>query len=105
MTIPARIRSKVERHLGPDADDDLFAKAMTFICEGFPPDCSHAATCLHDGDCFAGEPSVAAARLIDGLARKHDGATQSYLFAAATAIRNGKISIRTADVLPFGEPS
>ena len=97
--LSGRILDKVQRHLGENADDDLFAKAMTEFCEGFPPDCSHAFTCLHGGECFRGDPAIRAARVVSMAAAKHDGAVSAYLHAAAAAIRSGSISIRRADII------
>lgn len=101
MAVTARIRDKVQRHLGEDADDDLFAHAMTHICEGYPPACSAAFTCIYDGDCFKGDPAVAAARAIEGLAEKHDGTVRQYILSAARMVRNGGADIASAKVLPF----
>lgn len=86
-----RIGDKVERHLGPDADDELFAIAMTKICDGFAPECSYHFTCLRDGDCFKSRPDIAAAKVIEAAAEKEVGAVRAHLLAAAHEIRAARI--------------
>ncbi|AVA13833.1 hypothetical protein C3E99_08295 [Sphingopyxis sp. MG] len=92
----------MERHLGLEADDDLFAKAMVSICDGFPPDCSYAHTCLHDGDCFkSGNPALRAARVIEAMASRAEGSERVHILAAARWLRQDGASIGSAEVLPF----
>ena len=102
MSAPTkRIVGIIERHLGPDASDELYAKCMTSICEGYSPDCSYHHTCMHDGDCFRPDYNLQAARLIDGLARKENNpGIKQYLTKASAAIRDGTIKVGT-DPLQF----
>ena len=95
----ARIAGIVEKHLGPDASDVLFAKAMTYDCDGFPPDCSFYHTCLQGGDCFRKRPHIAAAKLIEKLAISHEGVIKTALLSAANGLRTGVVDIRNADVI------
>lgn len=101
MSVPKRIAGLVERHLGEDADDELYAKAMTSICDGHPPACSLAHTCLQDGDCFAGRQDITAARAIEKAAAEQEGGVKSLMLAAAQAVRRGDVNCGAA-VLPFG---
>ena len=100
MRVPKRIAGRIERHLGETADDDLFAKAMTSICDGFPPACSQAFTCLHGGDCFAGRQDISAARAIEKAALSEEGGVKSLMLAAAHALRKGDVKAG-AEILTF----
>lgn len=102
-----RIADKVERHLGPDADDELFAIAMTKICDGFAPECSYHFTCLLGGDCFKSRPDIAAAKVIEAAAGKEVGAVRAYLLAAAHEIRAARIyrGAKVVSHLPTPEPT
>ena len=86
------LEAKIEKHLGCEADDGLFAYAMTHICEGYPPACSIAETCMHDGDCFdSSKPHINAARLIEKASDEKPLKVRQYMEAAARALRNGDI--------------
>ena len=93
MSVSAkRIAGIVARHLGEDADDELYAKAMSHICDGYPPACSIAHTCLHDGDCFAGRQDIAAARAIEKAAASEQGGVRALMLSAARAVRKGQVT-------------
>lgn len=95
-----RISDKIARHLGPDADHELYGKAMAEICDGFPPDCSYHQTCLYDGECFRPCANREAARLIEKLAK--DEARDSVriiLQRAASVVRADHLS--KPNIVPF----
>lgn len=88
-----RIEDKVARHLGPDADDELYAIAMTKICDGFPPDCSYHQTCLQDGDCFKPCANREAAKMVEALAKQETrDSVRILLRRAAAAIRADRLT-------------
>ena len=86
------LAERIEKHLGKNADDELYAKAMAHICEGYSPDCSYHHTCLHNGDCFdTSKPHINAAREIEKVAATKSGKVASYMLAAARELRSGGI--------------
>lgn len=97
--IPTAIERRIERYLGPDADDDLFAKCMADICQGYGPDCSYHHTCMHGGDCFDGKPRTKAAKLLSGL-KGETPKVEAILRAVERDVRDGKYD-QDATVLKF----
>lgn len=84
-----------ERDLRHDADSARFGNAM-LTCEGYAPGCSETGRCQRDGQCFASNPSLVAARLIEGLIPTSchaRGMHLAYLRKVADMLREGDIHL------------
>lgn len=84
-----------ERDLRHDADSARFGNAM-LACEGYGPECSIAGRCQRGGECFASNPSLVAARMIEGListAGSARGMHLAYLRRVADMLRDGDVHL------------
>lgn len=74
--------------LAHNASDEAFAEAMV-RCQGFPPACSDAGRCEHDGMCFSASGrgfKTARAAMVEMITMERDVHVRSWLKLALDAL-------------------
>lgn len=82
--------------LAENASPEAYAAAMV-KCQGYPPSCSDACECLHDGDCFTRDGAGfkgARAQVAALVAAESDVYTRSLLKLALDALDHNQFQMR-----------
>lgn len=81
-----------------DASPEAYAEAMV-RCQGYPPSCSDACECLHEGMCFTGSArgfKAARKAISDLVANEPEVATRVWLKLALDALDHEQFLVRGA---------
>jgi len=84
--------------LSPNASDEAYAEAM-MACQGYPPACSSAGECYHDGACFTKSGygfKGARAAIVSLISSETDVSTRAWLKLALDALDHHQFLTRGA---------